>query len=124
MRRQREEIFFHDLDQIAGETKNRDFGSRLAWPELRFFYFGDLIIDFKNSLRSKRKGQHDNLREVKQMRRLLKNREGQSTLEYVVVLTAIIAAVVLAVPTIKQKVQASFEHAAGEMEEQVNKIDY
>ncbi len=57
------------------------------------------------------------------MRRLL-NRRGQSTLEYVVILTAIIAAVILAVPKIKQAVQGSFEHAADEMEVQVKKIDY
>ena len=57
------------------------------------------------------------------MRRLL-NRRGQSTLEYVVILTAIIAAVILAVPKIKQAVQGSFEHAADEMETQVKKIDY
>lgn len=57
------------------------------------------------------------------MRRLNK-RNGQSILEYTIVLTAIIAGIILAVPVIREKVQASFEKAATEMEEQVNKINY
>ncbi len=57
------------------------------------------------------------------MRRIF-YRNGQSTLEYVIVLTAIIAGIILAAPTIKEKVQGAFEHASSEMEEQVEKIDY
>ena len=57
------------------------------------------------------------------MNRLM-DKKGQSTLEYVVIFTAIVAAVILAVPTIKAKVQSAFEHAAGEMEQQVHKINY
>jgi len=56
--------------------------------------------------------------------RRIKGRAGQSTLEYVIVFTAIIAAVLLAVPMIREKVQAAFEHAATEMGEQVDKLEY
>ena len=70
---------------------------------------------FKNSLETCRGGG--------KMRRLI-TKKGQSTLEYVIVLTAIIAGVMLAVPKIKQTVHNAFEHAATEMEEQVDKIDY
>ena len=56
--------------------------------------------------------------------RRLRNKTGQSTLEYVVVLTAIIAAVMLAVPKIQGHVQTAFEHAAKEMEDGVKKINY
>ena len=65
MRRQKEKIFFHDLDlvQIAGETKDRDFGE--GWSGQSYgFLFEHLITNFKNSLRSKRERQQNNLREV------------------------------------------------------------
>lgn len=57
------------------------------------------------------------------MRRIF-SKKGQSTLEYVIVLTAIVAAVIAAASVIKTKVTSSFEHAAGEMDEAVAKIDY
>ena len=75
---------------------------------------------FKNNLESK---QIKITQGGEEMRRLL-HKKGQSTLEYVIVLTAIIAAIILAVPAIKQKVQNAFEHAADEMEEAVEEIDY
>jgi uncharacterized protein (UPF0333 family) len=52
-------------------------------------------------------------------------RKGQSTLEYVIVLTAIIAVVIaVAAGVLKTKTQQSLEHVATEMAEQVNNIDY
>ncbi|UCB56770.1 MAG: hypothetical protein JSV30_06150 [Candidatus Omnitrophota bacterium] len=47
------------------------------------------------------------------MRRLLKR--GQSVLEYVLVLSAIVAAILAVASTIKGNVKSSVEHAAGEM---------
>ena len=81
-----------------------------------YFLFNNLLMDFKNNLKTCGGG-------VGKMRRL-RTKTGQSTLEYVVVLTAIIAAITLAVPKIKQAVQNAFEHAADEMETQVEKIEY
>lgn len=52
-------------------------------------------------------------------------KKGQSTLEYVLVLTAIIAAIVFATTQfIKPKVESSLQHVATEMEEEVNRIDF
>lgn len=51
-------------------------------------------------------------------------RRGQSTLEYVIILTAIIAAVIIAAKFLQNKVQSSSEHVATEMEAGVNKIDF
>jgi len=56
--------------------------------------------------------------------RWLRKETGQSTLEYVIVLTAIIAAIILALPVIRDKVRASYEYAASEMNDQVGKINY
>lgn len=51
-------------------------------------------------------------------------KKAQSTLEYVIVLTAIIAVVVVfAAGVFRTKVQNSLEHAATEMQKQVNKIN-
>lgn len=50
-------------------------------------------------------------------------RTGQSTLEYVLVLTAIIAVVVVfASGFLRTRVQSSLEHVANQMESQVNKV--
>ncbi len=56
--------------------------------------------------------------------RWLRKSRGQSTLEYVIVLTAIVAAVIAATPVIREKVQGVFEHATDEMGQQVEKLDY
>lgn len=54
-----------------------------------------------------------------------KKKRGQSTLEYVIILTAIIAVVIaFAAGFLKQRVQGSLEHASTEMEDQVNKINF
>lgn len=51
--------------------------------------------------------------------------KGQSTLEYVIILTAIIAVIlVFAGGFFKTKVQSSNEHVADQMETQVKKIAY
>lgn len=52
-------------------------------------------------------------------------KKGQSTLEYVIVLTAIIAVVVaFAAGFLRNRMGNSLEHVASEMEEQVNRIDF
>lgn len=52
-------------------------------------------------------------------------KKGQSTLEYVVVLTAIIAVVVaFAAGFLRTKVKSSLEHVSNQMEGEVNKIDF
>lgn len=52
-------------------------------------------------------------------------KKGQSTLEYVVVLTAIIAVVLaFAAGFLRTRVKGSLEHVSTEMEEQVRKIDF
>ena len=51
-------------------------------------------------------------------------RKGQSTLEYVIILTAIIAAIVFAAVTfLKPKVQSSLDHVTTEMETGVQQLD-
>ncbi len=56
---------------------------------------------------------------------MLRKRKGQSVLEYVIVLTAIIAVVItFASVFLRAKVQSSLEHVANEMETGVNKINY
>ncbi len=57
------------------------------------------------------------------MFRLLRN--GQSTLEDVIILTAIVAAIIFAATRfIKPKVENSLEHVSNEMENAVNRINY
>ncbi|HLD82481.1 MAG TPA: hypothetical protein VI976_00840 [Candidatus Omnitrophota bacterium] len=56
---------------------------------------------------------------------MFKKRRAQSTLEYVLVLTAIIAAIIVgAMKFVKPKVESSLEHVSSEMENAVNKIKY
>jgi uncharacterized protein (UPF0333 family) len=57
------------------------------------------------------------------MRRQNKN-TGQSTLEYMIVLTAIVAAVIVAAPKIKENTETAFTHAGEEMQSAVENIDY
>ncbi|MBU1998970.1 MAG: hypothetical protein ABIG46_00670 [Candidatus Omnitrophota bacterium] len=55
----------------------------------------------------------------------MKKRRGQSTLEYVLVLTAIVGAIILAATKfVKPRVEASLDHVTGEMNDQVNKIQF
>jgi Flp pilus assembly pilin Flp len=52
-------------------------------------------------------------------------RKGQSTLEYVIVLTAIIAVViVVAGNALKNSTQNSLNHVSAQMETQVKKVNY
>ncbi|HNX80706.1 MAG TPA: hypothetical protein PKL77_00975 [Candidatus Omnitrophota bacterium] len=51
--------------------------------------------------------------------------KGQSTLEYVIILTAVIAVILVFAGTVfKKNVQNSAEHVSGQMETQVNRISY
>lgn len=55
---------------------------------------------------------------------MLRSRKAQSTLEYVIVFTAIVAAIIIfANSVMKKKVQGSMEHVANEMESKVKTID-
>lgn len=52
-------------------------------------------------------------------------KKGQSTLEYVLVLTAIVAAIILAATKfVKPRVEGSMDHVSSQMEDQVKKIDF
>ena len=52
-------------------------------------------------------------------------RRAQSTLEYVIILTAIVAAIIFAATKfIKPKVESSMSHVATEMDNAVGKIKY
>jgi hypothetical protein len=52
-------------------------------------------------------------------------RKGQSTLEYVLILTAIIAAIIFAATQfMKPRVQSSLDHVTDQMSNQVNKIAF
>jgi len=52
-------------------------------------------------------------------------KKGQSTLEYVIILTAIVAGIIYAATKfVKPKVESSLEHVSGEMENAVSKIKY
>ena len=54
----------------------------------------------------------------------MRKQRGQSTLEYVIVLTAIIAVVItFAAVFLRSKVQNSLEHVGTQMEKGVQKID-
>lgn len=55
---------------------------------------------------------------------MLRGRRAQSTLEYVIVFTAIVAGIIIFANTVmKKKVQGSLEHVANEMESKVQSID-
>ncbi|MDD4907727.1 MAG: hypothetical protein PHJ00_01535 [Candidatus Omnitrophica bacterium] len=59
------------------------------------------------------------------MLKVLGSRKAQSTLEYVIVFTAIVAAIIVFANTVmRQKVQSSLTTTADKMETQVNKIDF
>lgn len=54
-----------------------------------------------------------------------KKRKGQSVLEYVIILSIVIAAIVLfAQGTLKTKITGSLENAANQMEGMTNKISF
>jgi hypothetical protein len=56
---------------------------------------------------------------------MLRLRKAQSTLEYVIVFTAIIAGIIIFANTVmKNKVQGSLEDVAGKMENKVKSIDF
>lgn len=56
---------------------------------------------------------------------MLRGRRAQSTVEYLIVFSAIIAAIIIFANTVmKKKVQDSMEHVADEMESKVNTIDF
>lgn len=56
---------------------------------------------------------------------MLVNNKGQSILEYVIVLTAIIAAIIIfATGVLKPKLGDSLEHVAGEMQTQAERIHW
>ena len=51
-------------------------------------------------------------------------RKGQSTLEYVIILTAIIAAILFAAATyLKPRIEQSLDHVTNEMEQGINIIN-
>ena len=51
--------------------------------------------------------------------------KGQSTLEYVLVLTAIVAAIIFAATQfVKPRVEGSLDHVSKEMEDQVGRIKF
>jgi hypothetical protein len=53
------------------------------------------------------------------------NKKGQSVLEYVIILTAVVAVIIIfANGFLRTRVQNSLEHASTEMEDQVNKISF
>ncbi|MDP2905739.1 MAG: hypothetical protein Q8O22_05500 [Candidatus Omnitrophota bacterium] len=52
-------------------------------------------------------------------------KKGQSTLEYVLILTAIIGAIIVAATTfVKPRVEESLNHVTQEMKDQVEKIQF
>jgi len=53
------------------------------------------------------------------------NKKGQSVLEYVIILTAVVAVIIIfANVFLRQRVQNSLEHAGTQMENEVNKITF
>jgi len=54
----------------------------------------------------------------------MRKKKGQSTLEYVIILTAIIAAIVFAAATfLKPKVESSYGHVSNQMEQGVQQLN-
>lgn len=52
-------------------------------------------------------------------------RRGQSTLEYVLILTAIVGAIILAATRfVKPRVEGSLDHVSQEMQDQVGRIKF
>lgn len=55
----------------------------------------------------------------------MKKRKGQSTLEYVIILTAIIAGIIVAAQTfLKPKLEDSLDHATTQMQQGVERIQF
>lgn len=55
----------------------------------------------------------------------MKRRKGQSTLEYVIILTAIIAGIIVAAQMfLKPKLEDSLEHATNQMQQGVERIQF
>ena len=53
------------------------------------------------------------------------NRKGQSTLEYVIIITAIIAAVILGATTfLKPRVESSLDHVTTQMQSGVERVQF
>ena len=56
---------------------------------------------------------------------MLRLKKGQSTLEYIIIFTAVVAAILyVANSTIKTKVSSMLEHVTGEAEKAVNHISF
>ena len=56
---------------------------------------------------------------------MLRSKKGQNVLEYVIILTVIIAAIILASKAyLKPSVEKSVKHVSDQMEKQVEKIDF
>ena len=52
------------------------------------------------------------------------NKKAQSTLEYVLILTAVIAAIIVAAKVLNTKVNTNMQHVATQMENEVTKIKF
>ena len=53
------------------------------------------------------------------------NKKAQGTMEYLIILSAITAAIILfATTTLRERVGGMYDHAVGEMENMTNKIDF
>ena len=55
---------------------------------------------------------------------MLRNKKAQSTLEYVIVFTVVLAAILLAGPAIRSSVQNLLTHAASQAETAVQRIQF
>jgi len=55
---------------------------------------------------------------------MLVQKRGQSTLEYILILTAIIAAIIIVAAKVQQRVETSLEHASNQTLIEVQKINY
>ncbi|TAM38542.1 class III signal peptide-containing protein [bacterium] len=60
-----------------------------------------------------------------EVREMLRQKRAQSTLEYIIIFTAVVGAILLAANTIiKPKVNSMLEHVAGEAENAVNHVSF
>jgi len=55
---------------------------------------------------------------------MLRSNKAQSTLEYIIIFTAIVGAVLIASSYVKGKVTSSLNHTADQLESAANKIDF
>jgi uncharacterized protein (UPF0333 family) len=71
------------------------------------------------------KDSQSTIKYIKEVRKMLRSKKAQSTLEYIIVFTVIVAAILLAGNTfLRTRVNNILDHASGQAETAVNQINF